>query len=91
MSAQFIEIEGKQVVVIPADEYRVLLEKAEMLDDVAATIAPNPRWRPAMMSWCQRWSPTPFSTVKARFGPGASIARCRRCSWPRPLASLKRT
>lgn len=36
MSAQFIEIEGKQVVVIPADEYRLLLEKAEMLDDVAA-------------------------------------------------------
>jgi len=36
MSAQFIEIEGKQVVVIPADDYRVLLEKAEMLDDVAA-------------------------------------------------------
>jgi len=35
MSAQFIEIEGKQVVVIPADDYRVLLEKAEMLDDVA--------------------------------------------------------
>lgn len=36
MSAQFIEIEGKQVVVIPADDYRILLEKAEMLDDVAA-------------------------------------------------------
>ena len=36
MSAQFIEIEGKQVVIIPADEYRVLVEKAEMLDDVAA-------------------------------------------------------
>ena len=36
MSAQFIEIEGKQVVIIPADDYRVLLEKAEMLDDVAA-------------------------------------------------------
>lgn len=36
MSAQFIEIEGKKVVVIPADDYRVLLEKAEMLDDVAA-------------------------------------------------------
>ena len=36
MNAQFIEIEGKQVVVIPADDYRVLLEKAEMLDDVAA-------------------------------------------------------
>lgn len=36
MSAQFIEIEGKQVVVIPADDYRLLLEKAEMLDDVAA-------------------------------------------------------
>jgi DNA-binding XRE family transcriptional regulator len=36
MSAQFIEIEGKQVVVIPADDYRALLEKAEMLDDVAA-------------------------------------------------------
>ena len=36
MSAQFIEIEGKQVVVISADDYRVLLEKAEMLDDVAA-------------------------------------------------------
>ena len=31
MSAQFIEIEGKKVVVIPADDYRVLLEKAEML------------------------------------------------------------
>ena len=36
MNAQFIEIEGKQVVVIPADDYRILLEKAEMLDDVAA-------------------------------------------------------
>lgn len=36
MNAQFIEIEGKQVVVISADDYRVLLEKAEMLDDVAA-------------------------------------------------------
>jgi DNA-binding XRE family transcriptional regulator len=36
MSAQFIEIEGKQVVVISADDYRALLEKAEMLDDVAA-------------------------------------------------------
>ncbi len=36
MSAQFIEIEGKQVVIIPADEYRILVEKAEMLDDVAA-------------------------------------------------------
>jgi DNA-binding XRE family transcriptional regulator len=36
MSAQFIEIEGKQVVIISADDYRVLLEKAEMLDDVAA-------------------------------------------------------
>lgn len=36
MSAQFIEIEGKQVVLIPADDYRTLLEKAEMLDDVAA-------------------------------------------------------
>ena len=36
MSAQFIDIEGKQVVVIPADDYRLLLEKAEMLDDVAA-------------------------------------------------------
>ena len=36
MNAQFIEIEGKQVVVIPADDYRVLLDKAEMLDDVAA-------------------------------------------------------
>jgi len=36
MSAQFIEIEGKQVAIIPADDYRVLLEKAEMLDDVAA-------------------------------------------------------
>jgi DNA-binding XRE family transcriptional regulator len=36
MSAQFIEIEGKQVVLIPADDYRILLEKAEMLDDVAA-------------------------------------------------------
>jgi DNA-binding XRE family transcriptional regulator len=36
MSAQFIEIEGKQVVVIPADDYRILVEKAEMLDDVAA-------------------------------------------------------
>ena len=35
MSAQFIEIEGKQVVIVPADDYRVLLEKAEMLDDVA--------------------------------------------------------
>jgi len=36
MKAQFIEIEGKQVAIIPADDYRVLLEKAEMLDDVAA-------------------------------------------------------
>ena len=36
MSAQFIEIEGKQVVIIPADDYRILVEKAEMLDDVAA-------------------------------------------------------
>ena len=36
MSAQVIEIEGKQVVIIPADDYRILLEKAEMLDDVAA-------------------------------------------------------
>ena len=36
MSAQFIEIEGKQVVIIPADEYRILVDKAEMLDDVAA-------------------------------------------------------
>ena len=36
MSAQFIEIEGKQVVIISADDYRALLEKAEMLDDVAA-------------------------------------------------------
>ncbi len=36
MSAQFIEIEGKQVVIIPADEYRILVEKAEMLDEVAA-------------------------------------------------------
>ncbi len=36
MSAQFIEIEGKQVAIIPADDYRALLEKAEMLDDVAA-------------------------------------------------------
>ena len=35
MSAQFIEIEGKQVVIVPADDYRILLEKAEMLDDVA--------------------------------------------------------
>jgi hypothetical protein len=30
------EVEGKQVAVIPADDYRVLLDKAEMLDDVAA-------------------------------------------------------
>jgi hypothetical protein len=30
------EVGGKQVAVIPADDYRVLLDKAEMLDDVAA-------------------------------------------------------
>ena len=30
MSAQFIDIEGKQTVVIPADNYRALLAKAEM-------------------------------------------------------------
>ena len=36
MSAQFIEIEGKEAVVLSASEYRMLLEKAEMLDDVAA-------------------------------------------------------
>ncbi|MGB1110970.1 MAG: helix-turn-helix domain-containing protein, partial [Gammaproteobacteria bacterium] len=36
MSAQFIEIDGKQAVVLSADDYRVLREKAEMLDDVVA-------------------------------------------------------
>ena len=36
MSAQIIEIGGKQAAVLPVNEYQCLLEKAEMLDDVSA-------------------------------------------------------
>ena len=36
MSVQIIEIGGKQAAVLPVDEYRCLLEKAEMLEDVSA-------------------------------------------------------
>lgn len=37
MSVQFIEKDGRQeFAVLPADDYRALLEKAEMLDDLAA-------------------------------------------------------
>jgi DNA-binding XRE family transcriptional regulator len=36
MSAQYIEIEGKQVAIIPADDYSLLVEKGGMLVDVAA-------------------------------------------------------
>lgn len=36
MSAQIIEIDGKQAAVLPVGEYRCLLEKAEMLEDVSA-------------------------------------------------------
>lgn len=37
MSVQIIEKDGRQAfAVLPIDEYRALLEKAEMLDDVAA-------------------------------------------------------
>lgn len=36
MSVQYIELEHKEYAVIPVADYQVLLEKAEMLDDVAA-------------------------------------------------------
>ena len=37
MNTQFIQSEnGSKMAVIPEQQYRVLLEKAEMLDDVAA-------------------------------------------------------
>lgn len=37
MSAQYIEKDGRALfAVLPAEEYRALLEKAEMFDDVAA-------------------------------------------------------
>lgn len=36
MNAQIIEIEGKKAAVLPVNEYRCLLGKAEMLADVSA-------------------------------------------------------
>ncbi len=36
MSAQIIEIDGKQAAVLPVAEYHYLLQKAEMLEDISA-------------------------------------------------------
>ena len=37
MNVQFIEQDGaKQYAIVPADDYALLLEKAEMLDDIKA-------------------------------------------------------
>ncbi len=36
MNVQIVEIGGKQAAVLPVDEYRCLLEKAEQLEDISA-------------------------------------------------------